>query len=64
MALKHGDPTPVTLICSLESVFSVIAGALILHEVLSGRELAGCALMLLAVVLAELPGELFRKRQK
>ena len=64
LALKHGDPTPVTLICSLESVFAAVAGALILHEVLSGRELAGCALMLLAVVLAELPGELFRKRQK
>lgn len=55
LALKYGDPTPVTLICSLESVFSVVAGAFILHEVLSGRELAGCALMLFAVVLAELP---------
>ena len=57
LALKYGEPTPVTLICSLESVFSVIAGAFILHEVLSGRELAGCALMLFAVVLAELPGK-------
>ncbi len=64
LALKYGDPTPVTLICSLESVFSVIAGALILHEVLSGRELAGCAMMLAAVVLAELPAGAFCRRQK
>lgn len=55
LAMKYGEPTPVTLICSLESVFSVIAGALILHEILSGRELLGCGLMLFAVVLAELP---------
>ena len=64
LALKYGDPTPVTLICSLESVFSVAAGALILHEVLSGRELLGCGLMLFAVVLAELPEGFFAKSRK
>ena len=64
LALKYGDPTPVTLICSLESVFSVIAGALILHEILSGRELLGCGLMLAAVVLAELPERKARVSQK
>ena len=33
----------------------MLAGALILHDRLTGRELLGCALMLLAVVLAQLP---------
>ena len=63
LALKYGEPTTVTLICSLESVFSVVAGALILHEMLSGRELTGCAMMLFAVLLAELPAGIFRRRR-
>ena len=37
----------------LESVFSALCGFLILHETLSVRELSGCALMFLAVVLSQ-----------
>ena len=55
LAQKDANPTVVSLLLSLESVFSVLAGALILHDRLTGRELLGCALMLLAVVLAQLP---------
>ena len=40
----------VSLLLSLESVFSVLSGAIILHDRLTGRELLGCVLMLLAVV--------------
>ena len=39
----------------LESVFAVVAGAIILGDQMSGREYFGCALMLVAVVLAQLP---------
>ena len=46
----------MSLILSLESVFSVISGWLILNEVLSVREGLGCVLMAAAVVLAQLPG--------
>ena len=40
---------------SLESVFAVIAGAIILHQHMTPREYLGCALMFLAVVLAQIP---------
>ena len=55
LAQRDSDPTVVTLLLSLESVFSVLAGAVILHDRLSGREYLGCVLMFLAVVLAQIP---------
>ena len=57
LAQQGSDPTVVTLLLSLESVFSVLAGAIILHDRLSGREYLGCVLMLAAVLLAQLPGK-------
>ena len=47
--------TVISLLLSLESVFATISGAAILGDRLSGREYFGCALMLAAVVLAQLP---------
>lgn len=55
IAQKNTDPTVASLILSLESVFSVFAGWVILRERLSGRELFGCALVFAAVLLAQLP---------
>ena len=52
---KNMDPTVASLILSLESVFSVLAGWVILHQTLSMRELLGCVLMFLAIILAQLP---------
>lgn len=52
---KNYNPTIAVLILSLESTFSVIGGFLILRETLSGRELLGCGLMFVAIVLAQLP---------
>ncbi|MCD7934992.1 MAG: DMT family transporter [Oscillospiraceae bacterium] len=52
---RGSNPTVVTLLFSLESVFSVLAGAVLLNEVLSVREYAGCVLMFIAVVLAQIP---------
>lgn len=51
---KRVPATVASLIMCLESVFSVIFGFLILHERLSVRELIGCGIMLVAVVLAQL----------
>ena len=56
IAQKNTDPTVASLLLSLESVFSVLAGWVILGERLSGRELFGCALVFAAVLLAQLPG--------
>ena len=55
VAQKYLHPVSATLLMSLESVFAVLGGWIFLHEVLSGRELSGCAVILLAVILAQLP---------
>ena len=53
VAQKDTDPTVASLILCLESVFAVLAGALVLHQIPTGRELAGCVLMFVAIVLAQ-----------
>ena len=52
---KDMDPTVASLILSMESVFSALAGWVILHQKLSGRELFGCVLVFMAVILVQLP---------
>lgn len=52
---KGADPTVASLLMSLESVFSVLAGWVILGQALSPRELFGCGLMFCAIILAQLP---------
>ncbi len=52
---KGMNPTVASLIMSLESVVSVLAGWILLGQTLSSRELAGCALMFAAIILAQLP---------
>lgn len=52
---RDTDPTIASLILSMESVVSVLAGWLLLHQSLSLRELAGCALVFCAIILAQLP---------
>lgn len=49
------NPTVASLLLSLESVFSVLAGFVILGEALSTKELIGCVLIFMAVILAQLP---------
>ena len=56
VAQKRVDPTIASLAMSLESVFSALAGWLLLSQALSGRELCGCGLMFAAIILAQLPG--------
>ena len=55
VAQKDVDPTIASLILSLESVFSVLAGWLILGQTLAGKEIVGCVLMFAAIILAQLP---------
>ena len=52
---KNMNPTVASLILSLESCISVIAGWLILGQSLSSREIGGCILMFGAIILAQLP---------
>lgn len=52
---KNVNPAVASLILSMESCFSVLAGWIILGERLSFRESLGCILMFLAIILAQLP---------
>ena len=52
---KNVNPAVASLILSMESCFSVLAGWIILGERLSFRESSGCILMFLAIILAQLP---------
>ena len=52
---KNMNPTVASLILSLESCISVIAGWLLLGQSLSSREIWGCILMFGAIILAQLP---------
>ena len=49
------EPTAASLLMSLESVFAVLFGWLLLGQALSVRELLGCALVFAAVILSQLP---------
>ena len=51
------NPAAASLIMSLESVFGALGGFLLLGQILTTRELIGCAVMFAAIVLsqAELP---------
>ena len=54
LAQKDSNPTVVTILLSLESVFAVIAGAIILHQQMTTREYIGCVIMFAAVILAQI----------
>ncbi len=55
LAQRNTDPTVAALILSLESVFAVIGGAIMLHERMSPRELIGCLVMFVAIILVQIP---------
>ena len=52
---KMVQPTLASLVMSLESVFSLLAGAVILTEIPSAREGIGAVLIFLAILLAQIP---------
>ena len=58
---KNMEPTVASLILSLESVFSALAGWLLLGQTLSHKELIGCMLVFVAVLLAQIPQKNIRK---
>ena len=55
VAQKDTDPTVASLLMSLESVFAVISGAIILGEQMGLREIIGCVLMFAAIIIIQLP---------
>ncbi|MDD6310927.1 MAG: DMT family transporter [Firmicutes bacterium] len=55
IAQKNTDPTVASMIMCLESVFALLAGMVILGEMLSVKEVFGCALMFAAIIVSQLP---------
>lgn len=61
---KRTDPTIATLLLSLESVFAALSGFIILKDDMTVKELIGCALVFIAVILAQIDVKaLIRKKQ-
>lgn len=52
---KNINPTVASMVFSLEAVFSLLAGWIILGQNMSEREIAGCVIMFAAIVMAQLP---------
>ena len=52
---KYIEPTSASLIMSLESVFAVLSGWLLIGETLTSWEAIGCVLMFAAVILSQIP---------
>jgi len=61
---KYTEATVASLLMCLESVFGVLAGAVVLHEMLSGREIVGCVIMFAAIILSQLSEVITAKLQK
>lgn len=63
VAQKEVEPAVASLIMSLESVFSLLAGWVLLGQKLTGKELFGCALVFGAIMLAQIPVSWFQKKK-
>lgn len=58
---KHANPVVASLLMCMESVFAVIAAAVVLHQGMSLREGIGCAIMFVAIILSQLSESLSRR---
>lgn len=61
---KHVPASLASLIFSMESVFALFFGWLILHQTLSTKELIGCALVLVAIIVSQLPSKAIKQVTK
>lgn len=57
IAQKHTDPTVASLLMSIESVFAVLTGMVVLSQFPTARELWGSLVMFLAIIISQLPSK-------
>jgi drug/metabolite transporter (DMT)-like permease len=62
VAQKDAHPAHASILLSLEAFFAAVGGWIILNEILTPREMTGCALMLFGMLLSQLWGY-FRSHQ-
>ncbi len=63
---RYTEPVVASLLMSLESVFSVLAGWIVLHQILTLKETLGCIIVFAAVTLAQMPDskiKLFKQKK-
>ena len=51
---RHVAPAKASVIFSLESVFSVVGGAILIGEVMTGRAYTGCVLIFCGIILSQI----------
>ena len=62
---KYSDsPTLASILMSMESVFAVIGGVIFMHAIPQVNEWIGCGIMLAAIIIAQLPSDLLKKKAK
>ena len=61
---KNGNPTVCALFCSMEALFAVIAECIIEAHLPTWKIVLGCVLMLIAVVLSQLPSDIFKRKKQ
>ena len=54
VGMQYANPTKSAIILSMESLFGTLFSVWILQELLTGRMIVGCVLILIAVLIAEL----------
>ena len=57
---KETEPAVASMILCLESVFALLAGMILLGEIMSTRDIIGCVVMFAAIVVANLPQDSLR----
>lgn len=66
IAQKDTNPVVASLLMSLESVFALICGWIILNDQMTQREIGGCILVFIGIILSQIPLEeiLFKNKKK
>lgn len=59
---KYTNPILASLILSLESVFGALSGYLFLNEILSTKEFLGCVIVFVAIIIAQVPSDFFKRK--
>ena len=54
---QRTEPTLASMLMSLESVFAMLTGLIVLHEIPTIREALGCVIMFAAIIVAQLPNK-------
>lgn len=52
---KYAQPSVASIVMSMESVIAVVAGAVVLNEILAQREIVGCIVVFVSVIIAQIP---------